>query len=71
MDTEGFNMKNFIYLTDFEQVEFKRLQEQVRDVSFNLRNRFRTSAYQVSFHVKNYTFLFHFLFCLNTWKKSR
>lgn len=53
MDTEGFNMKNFIYLTDFEQVEFKRLQEQVRDVSFNLRNRFRTSAYQVSFHVKN------------------
>ncbi|XP_063440139.1 putative uncharacterized protein DDB_G0282133 isoform X2 [Mytilus trossulus] len=28
------------------KVEFRRLQDQVRDVSFNLRNRFRTSAYQ-------------------------
>ncbi|KAL4235152.1 hypothetical protein ACF0H5_006790 [Mactra antiquata] len=28
------------------KVEFRRLQEQVKDVSLNLRNRFRTSAYQ-------------------------
>lgn len=32
----------------FDQVEFKKLQEQVRDVSQNLKNKFRTSAYQVS-----------------------
>ncbi|XP_060553511.1 uncharacterized protein LOC132714629 isoform X3 [Ruditapes philippinarum] len=28
------------------KVEFRRLQEQVKDVSMNLKNRFRTSAYQ-------------------------
>ncbi|XP_045192641.2 uncharacterized protein LOC123548981 isoform X2 [Mercenaria mercenaria] len=28
------------------KVEFRRLQEQVKDVSMNLRNKFRTSAYQ-------------------------
>jgi hypothetical protein len=32
-----------------DQVEFKKLTEQVRDVSMNLRNKFRTSAYQVGF----------------------
>lgn len=30
-----------------DQVEFKKLTDQVKDVSMNLRNRFRTSAYQV------------------------
>ena len=37
-------MKDVWYI---DQVEFKRLQEQVRDVSMNLKNKFRTSAYQV------------------------
>lgn len=30
-----------------DQVEFKKLTDQVRDVNMNLRNKFRTSAYQV------------------------
>lgn len=34
-----------------DQVEFKKLTDQVRDVNMNLRNKFRTSAYQV----KNFT----------------
>ena len=37
-------MKSVWYI---DQVEFRRLQEQVRDVSMNLKNKFRTSAYQV------------------------
>ena len=32
----------------FDQVEFKRLQEQVRDVNVSLKTKFKTSAYQVS-----------------------
>lgn len=30
-----------------DQVEFKKLTDQVRDVNMNLRNKFRTSVYQV------------------------
>ena len=30
-----------------DQAEFRKLQEQVRDVSMNLKNRFRASAYEV------------------------
>ncbi|XP_061162924.1 uncharacterized protein LOC133172122 isoform X2 [Saccostrea echinata] len=33
-------------LCRLSKVEFKKLTEQVRDVSMNLRNKFRTSAYQ-------------------------
>ena len=42
--TVEFIMKSVWYI---DQVEFRRLQEQVRDVSMNLKNKFRTSAYQV------------------------
>jgi len=41
-------MESLWHLFDPEQVEFRRLSEQVRDVSMNLKNKFRTSAYQVS-----------------------
>lgn len=35
-----------------DQVEFKKLTDQVRDVNMNLRNKFRTSAYQVKSFTK-------------------
>ena len=37
-------MKTLWYV---DQLEFRKLQEQVKDVSMNLKSRFRTSAYQV------------------------
>ncbi|KAK3608066.1 hypothetical protein CHS0354_031054 [Potamilus streckersoni] len=40
---EGKEEENYIKLT---KLEFRKFQEQVRDVGMNLRNRFRTSAYQ-------------------------
>ncbi|XP_048762635.2 uncharacterized protein LOC125671155 isoform X3 [Ostrea edulis] len=41
------NDKDNENLCRLSKVEFKKLTEQVRDVSMNLRNKFRTSAYQI------------------------
>ncbi|XP_022340028.1 uncharacterized protein LOC111134855 isoform X5 [Crassostrea virginica] len=41
------NDKNYENLCRLSKVEFKKLTDQVKDVSMNLRNRFRTSAYQM------------------------
>lgn len=46
-----------------DQVEFKKLTDQVRDVNMNLRNKFRTSAYQV----KSFT---QFIRSYLSWKLS-
>lgn len=40
------NDQNYENLCRLSKVEFKKLTDQVRDVNMNLRNKFRTSAYQ-------------------------
>lgn len=41
-----------------DQVEFKKLTDQVRDVNMNLRNKFRTSAYQVKSLLNSFGVIF-------------
>uniref|UniRef100_A0A8W8JU71 Uncharacterized protein n=1 Tax=Magallana gigas TaxID=29159 RepID=A0A8W8JU71_MAGGI len=41
------NDQNYENLCRLSKVEFKKLTDQVRDVNMNLRNKFRTSAYQI------------------------
>lgn len=47
MDYDFKNTLDSLIWSTNDQVEFKKLTDQVRDVNMNLRNKFRTSAYQV------------------------